>query len=137
METSCRYTIVTPVSLSLFRFQSLTRPSSFSRFYQQQQRKQQPQWKIAHHHSSQMPEEVEPKSARQTLSEQEARNLFNLWNDALATGDPAKVAARYAKEAILLPTVSDVPRTDKESITEYFGTSQLSSNVFFLLLYSY
>mmetsp|Transcript_52923 Transcript_52923/g.128362 ORF Transcript_52923/g.128362 Transcript_52923/m.128362 type:complete len:624 (+) Transcript_52923:209-2080(+) len=78
------------------------------------------QWKIAHHHSSQMPEEVEPKSARQTITEEEARDLFNLWNDALATGDPKKVAARYAKESILLPTVSDKPRTDQEGLLDYF-----------------
>ena len=67
-----------------------------------------------------MPEEVEPKSARQTITEQEARDLFNLWNDALATGDPEKVAARYAKESILLPTVSDKPRTDHEGLVDYF-----------------
>lgn len=68
-----------------------------------------------------MPEEVEPKDNAQVLDEQEARDLFHLWNDALATGDPHEVAARYSKDAILLPTVSDVPRTNKESITEYFG----------------
>lgn len=78
------------------------------------------QWKISHHHSSQMPEEVEPKKATNTLSDEEVRGLFTLWNDALATNDPAKVAARYAKEAILLPTVSDEPRTTKEAITDYF-----------------
>lgn len=55
------------------------------------------QWKIAHHHSSQMPEEVEPKKKANVLSDQEVRGLFNLWNDALATLDPKKVAARYAK----------------------------------------
>lgn len=78
-------------------------------------------WKIAHHHSSQMPEEIEPKRKDvHTLSDVETRALFHLWNDALATGDPAKVAARYSKQAILLPTVSDVPRMTKESITDYF-----------------
>jgi hypothetical protein len=57
------------------------------------------QWKIAHHHSSQMPEEVEPKkkSGANILSEREVRRLFDLWNDALATLDATKVAARYAK----------------------------------------
>jgi hypothetical protein len=33
-------------------------------------------------------------------------NRIKQWNDALATEDPAIVANRYAKEAILLPTVS-------------------------------
>jgi hypothetical protein len=55
------------------------------------------QWKIAHQHSSQMPEEVEPKKKANILSQQEVRGLFNLWNDALATLDATKVAARYAK----------------------------------------
>jgi uncharacterized protein (TIGR02246 family) len=82
-------------------------------------------WKIAHHHSSQMPEEMAAKiagtgSSGATISKPEVRKLFNLWNDALATGDPKKVAARYAKEAILLPTVSDTPRKTKASIEAYF-----------------
>lgn len=78
------------------------------------------QWKISHHHSSQMPEEVEPKKQTNTLSDDDVRGLFNLWNDALATGDPSMVAARYAKQSILLPTVSDEPRMTKETITDYF-----------------
>jgi hypothetical protein len=76
------------------------------------------QWKIAHHHSSQMPESIQPKMP--VLSDQEVRKLFNKWNDALATLDPATVAARYAKRSILLPTVSDEPRATKEGITDYF-----------------
>jgi uncharacterized protein (TIGR02246 family) len=75
-------------------------------------------WKIAHHHSSQMPESITAK--KPVLTDDEVRGLFNLWNDALATLDPAKVAARYAKQAILLPTVSDEPRASEERITEYF-----------------
>ena len=80
------------------------------------------QWKIAHHHSSQMPEEVEPKvkDGANVLSQEEVRSLFSLWNNALATLDPAQVAARYAKKSILLPTVSDEPRTSNEGITDYF-----------------
>lgn len=34
------------------------------------------QWKIAHHHSSQMPESIQPKQP--TLSDQEVRGLFNV-----------------------------------------------------------
>ena len=41
-------------------------------------------------------------------------------SSALATEDPAKVAKRYAKAGVLLPTVSDTPRTDEASITDYF-----------------
>lgn len=54
------------------------------------------------------------------VSAQDVRSLFSLWNNALATGDSRIVAARYAKEAVLLPTVSDTPRTDYESIKDYF-----------------
>jgi hypothetical protein len=64
------------------------------------------QWKIAHHHSSQMPEEVEPKNkaggSGNVLSQQGVRDLFNLWNNALATLDPKKVAARYAKVCVTI-----------------------------------
>eukprot|EP00536_Pseudo-nitzschia_multiseries_P012988 jgi/Psemu1/261071/estExt_Genewise1Plus.C_5280010 len=78
------------------------------------------QWKIAHHHSSQMPEEVVPGPA--SITNEEVRGLFYLWNDALATLDPAQVASRYSVETApcLLPTVSDVPRTDYDSIMAYF-----------------
>ena len=54
------------------------------------------------------------------ITQDEVRDLFGLWNDALATGDPKKVAGRYAKEGVLLPTVSDVPRTDYAGIEDYF-----------------
>lgn len=74
------------------------------------------QWKIAHHHSSQMPESM----GGPVLKEEECKNLFYLWNDALATLDPDTVAQRYSKNAVLLPTVSDTPRTDYNSIKSYF-----------------
>ena len=85
------------------------------------------QWKIAHHHSSVMPEEqmAAAKSgggAAETtpMTDGEVRELFGLWNDALATLDPDKVAARYSKSPCLLPTVSDTPRTNYDSIRSYF-----------------
>jgi len=77
------------------------------------------EWKISHHHSSQMPEEIMPKGT--SISSQETRSLFDVWNDALATGDPKKVAALYSKDAILLPTVSDKARTTPEAIEDYFA----------------
>ena len=63
------------------------------------------------------------KSEAEVLGPEQVRGLFQLWNNALATLDPEQVAARYSKNAILLPTVSDTPRTTKESITDYFGKS--------------
>ncbi|RSM56549.1 DUF4440 domain-containing protein [Actinoplanes sp. ATCC 53533] len=46
--------------------------------------------------------------------------LFTEWNAALATGDPRKVADRYAPDAVLLPTVSNRVRTDRAGIVDYF-----------------
>lgn len=54
------------------------------------------------------------------LSEDEVRGLFCLWNDALATLNPDKVASRYSRKPCLLPTVSDIPRTDFHTIKDYF-----------------
>lgn len=75
-------------------------------------------WKIQHHHSSAMPEEVMGTA----ITDDEVRDLFHLWNDALATLEPKKVADRYAKKGVLLPTVSDVPRTG-ESFCPLFAKS--------------
>ncbi|MFG2809699.1 SgcJ/EcaC family oxidoreductase [Streptomyces massasporeus] len=46
--------------------------------------------------------------------------LFDRWNAALQTGDPDKVADLYAKDAVLLPTVSNRVRTDRAGIVDYF-----------------
>jgi uncharacterized protein (TIGR02246 family) len=73
-------------------------------------------WKINHHHSSAMPE----AKIGEDISKEQVRDLFGLWNDALATLDSDAVAMRYAPEAVLLPTVSDTPRTDYDSIKDYF-----------------
>ena len=74
-------------------------------------------WKIQHHHSSVMPEE---NIIGKNITEDQVKSLFELWNDALATLDPKKVADRYAKISVLLPTVSDIPRTDYAGIEDYF-----------------
>lgn len=58
--------------------------------------------------------------AAPSISEGEVKSLFSLWNDALATLDPDTVAKRYASKSVLLPTVSDIPRTDYDSIKSYF-----------------
>lgn len=54
------------------------------------------------------------------ITEKEVRALFELWNSALATGDSRIVADRYIKKPVLLPTVSDTPRTDFDSVKDYF-----------------
>lgn len=55
-----------------------------------------------------------------SITESEVKALFTLWNDALATLDSDKVAQRYAKNALLLPTVSNKPRNTYELIKDYF-----------------
>jgi len=75
------------------------------------------QWMISHHHSSLMPQEV-VKPVK--VTEQEVRGFFDLWNKALATGDPQKVADRYSKDAVLLPTLSDEARYTNDRIADYF-----------------
>ena len=49
-----------------------------------------------------------------------AEDLFERWNNALQTLDPRRVAECYAEDAVLLPTVSNVPRTNRDEITDYF-----------------
>lgn len=46
--------------------------------------------------------------------------LFDRWNASLATGDPARVAANYAPDAVLLPTVTNEPRSTPADIRDYF-----------------
>ena len=75
-------------------------------------------WKILHHHSSLMPEGMVAKG--ESITEQEVKDLFQLWNDALKTGNPATVAKRYAKEGVLLPTMKDDVRSDFAGIEDYF-----------------
>eukprot|EP00934_Nitzschia_sp_Nitz4_P001871 Nitzschia sp. Nitz4//scaffold66_size103028//11749//13233//NITZ4_004489-RA/size103028-snap-gene-0.134-mRNA-1//-1//CDS//3329556323//1871//frame0 len=77
------------------------------------------QWKISHHHSSMMPEQVVPKPTK-LATEDEIRDLFHVWNGALATLDSSAVAKCYAKNAVLLPTVSNVLRADSAGIQDYF-----------------
>ncbi len=53
-------------------------------------------------------------------TEQEIAALFERWNASLATHDADKVTANYARDAVLLPTVSNQPRTDGAGIKDYF-----------------
>jgi len=50
-----------------------------------------------------------------------AEELFNKWNDALQTGSAKKVTELYAEDAVLLPTVSNLPRTTPAEIEDYFN----------------
>mmetsp|Transcript_27500 Transcript_27500/g.31373 ORF Transcript_27500/g.31373 Transcript_27500/m.31373 type:complete len:207 (-) Transcript_27500:283-903(-) len=62
----------------------------------------------------------ESASKTPAISTSEVKALFGLWNDALVALDPDAIAKRYASTTILLPTVSDLPRSDYEGIRTYF-----------------
>lgn len=74
---------------------------------------------VSRRHSPGMSESI-PSS--QSITEQQVKNLFYLWNDALATGNSTAVADRYSKNAVLLPTTSDTPRTNYHLIKDYFDS---------------
>ena len=63
----------------------------------------------------------EPEVKDVQATEAEIEYLFDRWNNALQTGDAAAVAAYYANDAVLLPTLSNQVRTDHEGIRDYFG----------------
>lgn len=47
-------------------------------------------------------------------------SLFDGWNLALASLDPDRVTQKYWSDAVLLPTVSNTPRTNPAMIRDYF-----------------
>lgn len=61
-----------------------------------------------------------PGTAAAIPTDDEVQELFDGWNDALATLDAETVADRYAPDAVLLPTVSNQVRTDRAGIVDYF-----------------
>ena len=50
----------------------------------------------------------------------EISDQFVLWNKALQTGEPDKVVACYAPDAVLLPTVSAKVRHNHDEMRDYF-----------------
>lgn len=46
--------------------------------------------------------------------------LFDAWNNALQTGQPEQVAALYAADAVLLPTISNQVRHNQQERIDYF-----------------
>lgn len=54
------------------------------------------------------------------VNDQQIEGLFNRWNNSLATGDPLAVVKNYAKDSVLLATVSNVPRDTPEEKVDYF-----------------
>ena len=67
-----------------------------------------------------LPVQAKDTRACTKTSAQEIAALFDRWNASLATLDPDKMTALYAPAAVLLPTVSNKPRTNHEEICDYF-----------------
>ena len=61
-----------------------------------------------------------PATQCKATDQQQVAALFDRWNDSLRTLDPDKVVANYAADGILLPTVSNQPRTNPAEIRDYF-----------------
>lgn len=60
------------------------------------------------------------KSACAAVDKTAIESLFDAWNLSLASLDPDVVAQRYWPDAVLLPTVSNTPRTSTAMIRDYF-----------------
>ena len=66
---------------------------------------------------------VAPKAAKAdcvATDKAEIAALFDTWNLTLASLDPDVVSQRYWPDAVLLPTVSNTPRTSTAMIRDYF-----------------
>lgn len=50
----------------------------------------------------------------------QVEKLFDNWNAALQTRDPKTIAALYANNGVLLPTLSNTPRTNHKELEDYF-----------------
>jgi uncharacterized protein (TIGR02246 family) len=55
-----------------------------------------------------------------TVSKEQIAALFDRWNASLASKNPEEIVKNYAEDAVLLPTVSNKPRTNHEEIADYF-----------------
>ena len=54
------------------------------------------------------------------VTEEQVAGLFDRWNASLQTRNPDEVVKNYAPGAVLLPTVSNKPRTNPAEIRDYF-----------------
>nr|WP_314442222.1 SgcJ/EcaC family oxidoreductase [uncultured Sphingomonas sp.] len=61
-----------------------------------------------------------PAGGCASASKSEIERQFDRFAGALATHDPDKVTALFASDAVLLPTLSNTPRTDPAAVRDYF-----------------
>lgn len=68
-----------------------------------------------------LPATAQSRSAKcQSVTKAQVEAQFNRFNQAWATGSPDRVTALFSRGAVLLPTVSNRPRTDHAGIRDYF-----------------
>jgi uncharacterized protein (TIGR02246 family) len=73
---------------------------------------------IAKDYGKKVATKAAPKCMAVTQAGVEAQ--FAKFNDAWATRDPAKVTALFSRDAVLLATVSNTPRTTSAEVQDYF-----------------
>ncbi len=71
-------------------------------------------------HTPVTPSGTPPAISCKATSEAEIAGLFDRWNRSLQTGDPHKVESNYAKDSVLLPTLSNAVRLTPEAKEDYF-----------------
>lgn len=54
------------------------------------------------------------------LKEEQVVSFFNQWNEAVKAKNLDAVVANYADNAVLLPTLSNIPRTNHAELRAYF-----------------
>jgi len=65
-------------------------------------------------------------------SKKKIASLFDRWNKSLKTGNPDKIIANYAKNSMLLPTLSNKPRltfADKKNYFKSFLKNKPSAKI--------
>jgi uncharacterized protein (TIGR02246 family) len=64
--------------------------------------------------------QAQRRQACQPVTAAQVEAQFNRFNAAWATRNPDTVTALFTRDAVLLPTVSNRPRTDHAGIRDYF-----------------
>lgn len=79
-------------------------------------------------HAAATPKASTPMPAMADVSdlprEADIARLFDVWAVTLRTGSPQEMAALYAEDGVLLPTVSNQAHTTPEAIAHYFEKFQ-------------
>lgn len=64
--------------------------------------------------------QVTPPKVCAPINEKIVTGLFDRWNASLQTKAPDQVVKNYADDAVLLPTLSNTPRTNHAEMHDYF-----------------